>query len=459
MARALWKGAISFGLVHIPVELISASLDHELELSMLDRRDFAPVGYQRYNKQTGKEVAWDDIVKGYEYKTDEYVVLSDADLKQANVKATQTIDILTFVDASEVPLTFYEHPYYLLPAKGGEKVYALLRETLRKAGKVGVATMVMRTKQHLCALVCIGDAIVLNTLRYADEIRATDDLDLPGSTLKAAGISDKELKMALSLVEGMSEAWQPQQYHDSYREDVLALVKKKIKTKQTRTITAPEADSEEQAPASNVVDLVALLQQSLGKKGQGCAQTCRAQDSNTPAQGRLINQPAVSSAIKAWWTPTAAITPSPMANVILAMARAASPAAYTPGTDVIFIVSVCNTGPIIPSSTTQPSRAASGLACSIGAARNSARRGSKRPSCRRTPSMAGAAPSMAVTATGSMETLRRASNCRASSSSDGMPAVNRVTSPQSAIRLAWCTEAGKRPSTPMAWPPAPPPIS
>ncbi|MFZ4874117.1 Ku protein [Janthinobacterium sp. Mn2066] len=266
MARALWKGAISFGLVHIPVELISASLDHELELSMLDRRDFAPIGYQRYNKQTGKEVAWDDIIKGYEYKSGQYVVLSDEDLKQANVKATQTIDILTFVDASEVPLTFYEHPYYLLPAKGGDKVYALLRETLRKAGKVGVATVVMRTKQHLCALVCIGDAIVLNTLRYADEIRATDDLDLPGSTLKAAGISDKELKMALSLVEGMSEAWQPRQYHDSYREDVLALAKKKIKAKQTKTITAPEPDSEQPAPASNVIDLVALLQQSLGKK-------------------------------------------------------------------------------------------------------------------------------------------------------------------------------------------------
>jgi len=276
MARALWKGAISFGLVHIPVELIPASLDHELELSMLDKRDFAPVGYKRYNKQTGKEVAWDNIIKGYEYKTDEYVVLSDEDLKRANVKATQTIDILTFVDASEVPLTFYEHPYYLLPAKGGEKVYALLRETLRKAGKVGVATMVMRTKQHLCALVCIGDAIVLNTLRYADEIRATDDLDLPGSTLKAAGISDKELKMALSLVEGMSEAWQPEQYHDSYREDVLALVKKKIKAKQTKTITAPEADSEEPAPASNVVDLVALLQQSLGKKAAAPASKAKA---------------------------------------------------------------------------------------------------------------------------------------------------------------------------------------
>ncbi|AYM77242.1 Ku protein [Janthinobacterium agaricidamnosum] len=265
MARALWKGAISFGLVHIPVELISASLDHELDLSMLDRRDFAPIGYKRYNKHTGKEVEWDDIIKGYEYKTDEYVVLSDEDLRQANVKATQTIDILTFVDAAEVPLTFYEHPYYLLPAKGGEKVYALLRETLRKANKVGIASVVMRTKQHLCALVCVGDAIVLNTLRYADEIRPTDDLDLPASTLKAAGISDKELKMALSLVEGMSEAWEPEQYHDSYREDVLALVKKKIKAKQTKTITPPAPEPEEEH-ASNVIDLVALLQQSLGKK-------------------------------------------------------------------------------------------------------------------------------------------------------------------------------------------------
>lgn len=265
MARALWKGAISFGLVHIPVELISASLDHELDLSMLDRRDFAPIGYKRYNKRTGKEVEWDDIIKGYEYKTDAYVVLSDEDLRQANVKATQTIDILTFVDALEVPLTFYEHPYYLLPAKGGEKVYALLRETLRKANKVGIASVVMRTKQHLCALVCVGDAIVLNTLRYADELRPTDDLDLPGSTLKAAGISDKELKMALSLVEGMSETWQPEQYHDSYREDVLALVKKKIKARQTKTITPPAPEPEEEH-GSNVIDLVALLQQSLGRK-------------------------------------------------------------------------------------------------------------------------------------------------------------------------------------------------
>jgi DNA end-binding protein Ku len=265
-ARALWKGAISFGLVYIPVEMYTAVQEHDLDLTMLDRRDFSPVGYKRYNKKTGKEVTWDDIVKGYEYEDNEYVVLSDEDLKRANVEATQTIDIVAFVEAADVPLTYYETPYYLSPSRGGNKVYALLRETLRKAGKIGIATVVMRTKQHLCALVCVEDKIVLNTLRYATEIRSAEELKLPPATLKAAGISDKELKMALSLVEGMSEDWKPEQYHDTYKEDVLAMVKKKIKAGQTKTITA--AEEEPQAPkASNVVDLVALLQNSLGKRG------------------------------------------------------------------------------------------------------------------------------------------------------------------------------------------------
>jgi len=266
-ARALWKGAISFGLVYIPVEMYTAVQEHDLDLTMLDKRDFSPIGYKRYNKSSGKEVSWDHIVKGYEYEDDEYVVLSDEDLKRANVEATQTIDIMAFVDAADVPLTYYETPYYLAPSRGGGKVYALLRETLRKAGKLGIATVVMRTKQHLCALVCVEDKIVLNTLRYATEIRSAEELKLPPATLKAAGISDKELKMALSLVEGMSEEWKPEQYRDTYKEDVLALVKKKIKAGQTKTITAPEKETA--APkASNVVDLVALLQDSLGKRGK-----------------------------------------------------------------------------------------------------------------------------------------------------------------------------------------------
>jgi len=210
-------------------------------------------------------VTWDDIVKGYEYEEDEYVVLSDEDLKRANVEATGTIDIQAFVDAADVPLTYYEQPYYLAPTKGGAKVYALLRETLRKAGKIVIATVVIRTKQHLCALVCIDDKIVLNTLRYAAEIRSAEELKLPPATMKAAGISDKELQMALSLVEGMSEEWKPEQYRDTYKDDVLALVKKKVKAGQTKTITAAEPE-DRPAKASNVVYLVALLQDSLGKR-------------------------------------------------------------------------------------------------------------------------------------------------------------------------------------------------
>jgi DNA end-binding protein Ku len=265
MARSMWKGAISFGLVHIPVEMYPAASDQGLDLSMLDRRDFAPIGFKRYNKATGKEVSWDDIVKGYEYSDGEYVVLTDEDLRRANPDATQTIDILAFVNAEQVPLIYYEQPYYLAPGKGGDKVYALLRETLREVGKIGIANVVIRVKQHLAALVCVGDTIVLNTLRYPDEIRPTDELKIPAADSKAAQVTDKELQMARALVEGMSEKWKPQQYHDTYREDVLALIKKKVAANQTKTLTEPEPEEEKPAK-SNVIDLVSLLQASLGKK-------------------------------------------------------------------------------------------------------------------------------------------------------------------------------------------------
>jgi DNA end-binding protein Ku len=273
MGRSLWKGAISFGLVHIPVEMYPAVRENALDLTMLDRRDFAPVGFKRYNKSNHKEVIWDDIVKGYEYTEGEYVVLSEEDLRRANPEATQTIDIQAFVDADQVPLLYYEQPYYLAPGKGGDKVYALLRETLRKSGKIGIATVVIRVKQHLAALVAVGDTIVLNTLRFADEIRSTDELKIPAKSSKTAAVSDKELKMAMALVEGMSEEWKPEQYHDTYREDILALVEKKVKAKETKTITEPGPETE-RAPSSNVIDLVALLQQSIGKKpGKAAAAT------------------------------------------------------------------------------------------------------------------------------------------------------------------------------------------
>lgn len=291
MQRALWKGAISFGLVHIPVEMFSAEKPSELDLTMLDRRDFAPIGYKRVNKETGKEVTWDDIVKGYEYEPGEYVVLSEEDLKQANVEATQSIDIVTFVDAREVPLSYYERPYYLAPTKGGEKVYALLRETLRKADKIGVAQVVIRTKQHLAALFAMDEVIVLNTLRYAEELRAPSELVLPEAHSKKFGPTDKEIQMALSLVEGMSEAWEPERFHDTYREDVLALVKKKVKAHQTKTITPPAPEPKARTSAQ-VIDLTALLKRSIEEKSQGGSGKSRtaATPGTTPAKSRSASR-------------------------------------------------------------------------------------------------------------------------------------------------------------------------
>jgi DNA end-binding protein Ku len=297
MPRSLWKGAISFGLVHIPVEMYPAVREHGLDLTMLDRRDFSPVGFKRYNKNNNKEVTWDDIVKGYEYADGEYVVLSEEDLRRANPEATGTIDILAFVDAADVPLLYYEQPYYLAPGKGGDKVYALLRETLRKTGKIGIATVVIRIKQHLAALVCVGDTIVLNTLRFADEIRATDELKIPTASTKTATVSDKELNMAMALVEGMSEEWKPEQYHDTYREDVLALVEQKVKAKETKVITMPGKERE-RAVSSNVVDLVALLQQSIGKKaGKAAAaeEVAEVGDDDEPPPARKARKPAAAN--------------------------------------------------------------------------------------------------------------------------------------------------------------------
>jgi len=295
MARSMWKGAISFGLVHIPVEMYAAVSDKGLDLTMLDRRDFSPVGFKRYNKGNNKEVSWDDIVKGYEYTDGEYVVLSDEDLRRANPEATGTIDILAFVDAEDVPLIYYEQPYYLAPGKGGDKVYALLRETLKKAGKIGIANVVIRVKQHLAALVVVDDAITLHTLRYADEIRPTDELKIPGKSSKGATITDKELAMAMALVEGMGDAWEPEQYHDTYREDILALIEKKVKAKETKTITMPDKTSD-RPKSSNVVDLVALLQASIGKKPGAKAAPVEDDDDGEDPPPKKAKKPAANDA-------------------------------------------------------------------------------------------------------------------------------------------------------------------
>jgi len=266
MPRAIWKGAISFGLVHIPVELYPSHNAPGIDLDMLDRRDFSPVGYKRYNKTTGKEIRTEDIVKGYQYEKGEYVVLTDAEIRQANKEATQTIDIQAFVNVSEISPLYFEQPYYLKPTKGGEKVYALLRETLKTTDRIGIAQIVMRTKQHLAALMVVDQVIVLNMLRYAEDIRPAEALGLPAEDASKVRVSDKEIKMAHALVEDMTEPWNPEQFRDRFREDILALVKKKIRNKQTHAVMEPEDDMPADTSSSNIVDLMALLKESIGRR-------------------------------------------------------------------------------------------------------------------------------------------------------------------------------------------------
>jgi|SRR5689334_1336086 len=265
MARGLWKGAISFGLVNVPVELFSAERrSGELDLTMLDKRDLAPVGYKRYNKSTGEDVPWAEIVKGYEYDDDKYVVLSDEDFRRANVEASKTVDIQAFVDLKDIPPLFFETPYYLAPGKRGEKAYALLRDAMKKAGKAGIATVVIRTRQYLAAVMPQDDVLLMDTLRYADEIKGPEELGVPNGALHHK-VSAKEVDMALRLIDDMSEKWQPEKFKDTYRDDLMARIKEKIKQGQTEEITEPEKG--EKAPErADVIDLMALLKKSVAQK-------------------------------------------------------------------------------------------------------------------------------------------------------------------------------------------------
>jgi len=259
MARGLWKGAISFGLVNVPVELHSAQKrSAELDLTMLDKRSLAPVGYKRVNKESGKEVPWKEVVKGYEYKEGEYVVLSAEDFRRANPEASRTVDIHAFVDLADIAPQYFDTPYYLVPGKRGEKAYALLRETLEKAGKAGIATVVIRTRQYLAALVAQDELLVLNTLRYADELKKPSELDIP-----KAKVTARELDMALRLVKDMEDEWRPDRFHDTYRQDILKRVKEKVKAGETEEITEPEKEKREGA---EVIDLMAALKKSISEK-------------------------------------------------------------------------------------------------------------------------------------------------------------------------------------------------
>jgi DNA end-binding protein Ku len=257
MPRALWKGAISFGLIYVPVELHAASKENTLPLHMLDSRDFAPVGFHRVNKNTGKEVDWGHVVKGYEYRKGEFVALADADFKHANVKASETIQIDTFCDVAQIPTMYYEKPYYLVPAKGGEKVFSLLRQALEATDRVAVATFVMHQRQHLCAISPQGASLMLLTLRFAEEV-------LPPTEHKVtAKISTAELAMAKQLVQNMQGEFDASKFKDTYRADLKRRVQEKIRNKETHSLEVEEPSAAR--PKAQVIDLMAALKASLGK--------------------------------------------------------------------------------------------------------------------------------------------------------------------------------------------------
>jgi DNA end-binding protein Ku len=258
MPRALWKGAISFGLVYVPVELHTASKENTLPLHMLDSRDFAPIGFHRINKETGKEVEWSNIVKGYEFRKGQFVALSDADFKHANIKASETIQIDTFCEAAQIPSMYYEKPYYLFPTKGGDKVYTLLRQALEATDRVAIATFVMHQRQHLCAIAPQGASLMLLTLRFADEVLAA------GERIPAAKISASELAMAKQLVQSMEGKFSVDKFKDTYRADLKRRVQEKIRKKQIHSLTVEEPDKEER-PKAQVLDLMAALKASVGK--------------------------------------------------------------------------------------------------------------------------------------------------------------------------------------------------
>jgi DNA end-binding protein Ku len=259
--RAIWKGSITIGLVNIPVSLHSAESKDEISFRLLDRRTLAPVRYKRVNESTGREVPWDQIVKGYEHKRGEFVVMSDEEIRRANVEATQTVEITDVVDGSEISAIYYERPYYLVPDKKARKSYALLREVLHKSGKVGIARIVLRSRQYIAAVLPVDRVLVVHLLRYAHELRDAGALDLPAEGTRANGISDGEVKMAERLVEAMYGEWNPEKYRDEYRDDLLAVIEHKVESGQTEVVV-DESPVTEKRPAK-VVDIMELLKRSV----------------------------------------------------------------------------------------------------------------------------------------------------------------------------------------------------
>ena len=297
MPRTIWKGAISFGLVHVPVGLYPASQEIGIDFDWLDKRTMDPVGYKRINKRTGKEIDREDIVKGIKQPDGNYVVLSDEEIKEAYPVSTQTIEIETFVRAGEIPFTYLEKPYYLAPVAKGEKVYALLRDAMAQAKVIGVARVVMHTKERLAALIPDGDALLLNTIRWAEELRPRDEIAFPAEGKGAAKPKEGELKMALQLIRDMTGEWNPTAYSDKFTSAIHALAAQRVKAGKTEKVT-PLEDAGAASAAGNVVDLTELLKKSLASRKSGAGDPGVA-PATAPARKSVAKKSTASRSAKA----------------------------------------------------------------------------------------------------------------------------------------------------------------
>src|SRR5437588_5372539 len=243
MSRPIWKGHISFGLVNVPVVLSAAERRADLSFRMIDSRNSARIRYERVNEETGEEVPWDKIVKGYEYDDGNYVLLSEEELQNASPELTKTIEIEQFVDLADIDIRYFERPYMLVPDKKGEKGYVLLREAIAKSGKAGIAKVVIRGRQYLAALIPQGNAMVLELLRFHQELIDISEFDLPNGDLRSYGVQKKEIELAEKLIDGMTAKWNPSKYHDEYRDALMKLVQRKIDTGKTETIEDVEEEA------------------------------------------------------------------------------------------------------------------------------------------------------------------------------------------------------------------------
>ncbi len=279
MARPIWTGNLTFGLLNVPVSLMSGERGTDLHFRMLDSRNKAPVRYERVNAETGEEVPWKEIVKAFEYKKGNYVVLEPEDIKSASSENRESVEVEAFVEAADIGPEYFEKPYILVPGKKAEKGYVLLRETLKRTGKVGIARVVIRTREYLSAVIPREHALILVLMRFQQELVDAEEFSIPSEDIKHYRISERELSMAEQLIESMTSAWQPDEYKDDFRDRLRQVIEKRMKSKGAlASIEEPEA--EEAEAATNVVDFMALLKKSIDTKKRTPAKTTQ----KTPAR-------------------------------------------------------------------------------------------------------------------------------------------------------------------------------